>query len=75
MPEALFVAAVFFISVVIYVAMWVQSRNPALYDPRRKHARLEQHVGWLKARLTLARDEGWGDEMVAPLAADLTATA
>ena len=74
MPEALAVVAVLFVCVVIYVALWVQSRNPALHDPRREQARLERHLKWLEERLAAARREGWGHEMTGNLTADLAAT-
>lgn len=75
MPEALVIVLVAVVAVVVYVVLWVQSRNPALYDPRRERARLEQHLGWLEQRLELARREDWDDAMVGSLAADYAATA
>ena len=75
MPEALAILAVVFVAIAVYVVLWVQSRNPALYDPRREQARLEQHISWLEERLAVARREGWGHEITGSLAANLTASA
>jgi hypothetical protein len=74
MPEALALVLVFLIAGGVYVVLLVQSRNPALHDPRKEHARLEQHLAWLDQRLAMARREKWGQEMVAPLLADQTAS-
>ncbi|MDB6093059.1 MAG: hypothetical protein JWM32_621 [Verrucomicrobia bacterium] len=74
MPEAVAVVAVFFIAVVIYVAMWVKSRDPAFLDPRMEVIRLEHHSKWLEERLAVARGENWGVEMSAPISAELAAT-
>ena len=71
MPEALFIVAVFFIAVVIYVAMWLKSRDPALHKPHEEVERLRHHVVWLEERLARARREHWGEEMVDSIRRDL----
>lgn len=75
MPEALAVVAVFVIAVIIYVAMWLQSRDPALHKPQEEFARLQHQVTWLDERLAKARRENWGTEMVASIADERDATA
>ncbi len=75
MPEALIVAAVFVIAVMIYVAMWRQSRDPALHQPHEELARLQHQVTWLDERLVKARREKWGDEMIASIVQERDATA
>lgn len=74
MPEALFIVAVFIIAVIIYAAMWVKSRDPALYKPHEEAERLRHHVVWLEERLARARREHWGEEMVAAIARELDET-
>ncbi|MGC4074743.1 MAG: hypothetical protein QM760_20015 [Nibricoccus sp.] len=64
MPEVLAVLLVFVVSVAIYIAAWVRSRNPALHEPEKERVRSEQQVAWLEERLAQARREGWGVEMV-----------
>lgn len=71
MPEALAIVAVFLVSVVIYVVLWIQSRDPALYDPRKELVRLEHHVTWLEHRLAVARRENWGGTMEQAIVAEL----
>jgi hypothetical protein len=73
MPEALAIVAVFAVAVVIYIAMWVQSRDPAHFDPAKEAMRLEHQVSWLAHRLTKARRERWEAAMVENLAAELAA--
>ena len=65
----------FFIAVVIYVGMWIQSRDPALHNPREELVRMQQQLKWLEERLAKAHRENWGREMVAGIAAEHTATA
>lgn len=74
MPEALALVAVFVIAVVIYFAMWMQTRDPALNKPHEERARMELHVKWLEERLARARREEWGAEMLANIAAERDAT-
>lgn len=74
MPEALAIVAVFVTAVVIYIMMWFQSRDPALYDARAERRRLEHHLVWLEERGARARRESWGEEMIAGIEADRTAT-
>jgi hypothetical protein len=74
MPEALAILLVFAIIVAIYIAAWLQSRNPALSSPQKESARLQHHLAWLEQRLTTARREKWGHEMIAALAEEQAAT-
>ncbi len=74
MPEALFIVAVFVIAVIIYVAMWLKSRDPALHKPHEEVERLRHHAVWLEERLARARREHWGEEMVATIAHELDET-
>lgn len=75
MPEALAIVAVFVIAIVIYFAMWLQTRDPALNKPHEELARMQHQVKWLEDRLTVARREQWGIEMVASIEAEHAATA
>lgn len=75
MPEALIVVAVFVIAVIIYVAMWLQTRDPALYNARDELARLQHQMKWLEERLAKARKEQWGKEMIASIVHERDATA
>lgn len=74
MPEALAIVVVFVIAIVIYFAMWLQTRNPALNKPHEELARMQHQVKWLEDRLAMARREQWGDEMLAPIVAEHAAT-
>ncbi len=74
MPEAFAVVAVFVIALVIYFAMWMQTRDPALNKPHEELARLQHQVTWLEDRLARARHEQWGEHMIAPLADEYAAT-
>jgi hypothetical protein len=67
MPEALAIVLVFVISVGIYIAALVRSRDPALHEPTRERVRAEQQVVWLEERLAQARREGWGADMLSEL--------
>jgi len=75
MPEALAIVAVFAIALIIYVAMWMQTRDPALHKPHEEFARLQHQVTWLEERLAKARREKWGTEMIASIEAERDATA
>jgi hypothetical protein len=75
MPEVLVIIVVPIIAAVIYVMLWIRSRDPALHDPREEFARLQRQVGWLEERLAMARREKWGGEMVAGIETELTVTA
>lgn len=74
MPEALAIVAVFVIAVVIYFAMWLQTRDPALNKPHEELARMQLQVKWLEDRLVAARREQWGSEMIASIEAEHAAT-
>ena len=45
MPEALAVIAVFFVTVAVYVAAWLQARDPAQNTPRHELERLQDDGG------------------------------
>lgn len=70
MPEALAIVAVFVIAVVIYLAMWIQSRDPALHRPHEELARMQHQVTWLEERLARAGRERWGREMILAIEAE-----
>lgn len=74
MPEALAVIAVFFVTVVVYVAAWLQARDPAQNTPRHELERLQTREAWLRQRLELARRENWDGKMRAAIADELGAT-
>ena len=74
MPEVLVIIVVPIIAAVIYVTMWIRSRDPALHDPREQFARSQRQVSWLEERLAMARREQWGGEMVASIAAEFETT-
>lgn len=74
MPEALAIVAVLVIAVVIYFAMWLQTRDPALHRPHEDRERMRHHVTWLEERLAKAQREKWGAEMVTSLTAERDAT-
>jgi hypothetical protein len=74
MPEALALVAVVVIAVVIYFAMWMQTRDPAMYKPHEEHVRLQQQVRWLEERLAAAEREQWGEDMVAAIEAEHAVT-
>ncbi len=75
MPEALAIVAVFVIAVIIYIGLWMQTRDPARYQPHEEIARMEQQMKWLDERVGTARREKWGAEMVESIAAEREATA
>lgn len=74
MPEALAVLLVFVVSIAVYGAAWLRSRNPALINVAEDLQRLRHHEGWLRERLHRAQLERWDSEMIAGLADELHAT-
>ncbi|MSU71096.1 MAG: hypothetical protein EXS43_01980 [Opitutus sp.] len=74
MLEAFAVIAVFFVTVVVYVAVWLQARDPAQNTPQHELARLQTREAWLWQRLEIARRENWGGEMRTAIANELGAT-
>lgn len=74
MPEAFAVLAVFFVVVAAWFGAWLHARNPANHNPIEDAQRLRMHADWLAERLTTARREKWGGEMVANLTIELNAT-
>jgi len=73
MPEALAVLVVAFISAIIFVVCWFQSRDPAFHNADREAGRIQQRCHWLKERLTKARREQWSEDMIEDLALQLRA--
>ncbi|MEO7414035.1 MAG: hypothetical protein ABIZ81_11835 [Opitutaceae bacterium] len=74
MPEALVIAALFFIAGAVYLYARLQANDPALHDPARDRARLQCHAVWLEDRLRIARREKWDDQMVSNLSIELETT-
>ena len=74
MPEALAVLAVFAVVVIAWVGASLQARDPAQQNASADLQRLQQHAAWLQHRLSVARRENWGDDMIASLGAELDAT-
>lgn len=70
MPEALAIVAVFVVAVVIYIGMWIQSRDPALHNAQEDLIRLRHQVTWLEERHSRAQREQWGEEMVGAIVAE-----
>ena len=74
MPEALIVLFVFFVSMIVWVAAWIRSRDPSLRNATEDVHRLRHQEAWLSQRLQVAETERWGAEMVAGIAAELHLT-
>lgn len=75
MPEVFAVLLVFAGAIFVYVMMWLQSRDPALYKPQAELARMRQQMVWLKERQEVARGENWDAGLKASLGVQLEETA
>lgn len=64
MPEALAIFAVFAVSIGVYVAAWIQAKDPANYNVQKEFVRLKEQQRLLQQRLLAARREKWAVEMI-----------
>ena len=74
MPEAFAVLAVFVVAVASFVGAKMITANPSSQSAEEERLRLQHYHAWLVARLELAQREGWGPEMMAPIARELELT-
>lgn len=74
MPEALAIFAVVVVSVGVYVAAWIQAKDPANYNAQRELVRLKEQQRLLQQRLSAARREKWGMDMIETISEQLDAS-
>jgi len=59
MPEVFAVLVGFAVAVFIFVMMWIQSRDPALYKPTEELPRMQHQIVWIDDRIAMASREKW----------------